>query len=558
MNPPYLKWNGPDGRELTFTLTADQVVIGRKSDADIVLSNPYVSRQHARLVKENGGYRIVDLRSTHGTFVNGQRIEMHKLQFGDRICLGQDRLELLYLARSASTTRVEFPEVDDFEKSFIQLASILPAESSDLEKISSVLDFQYQWGKSFSSEKTFHQILQSALKISGAERGFILLKQAEEFEYVVGLDGSGRRLSPSDFRTSRTVVHRVATHGEAVFMSEGLASDLAQQESIVAMHLMAIACLPLRWISENAETPEVQGILYLDSTKGMHVLTGLDQKILTKLALEAGNVFEKLEMIKGFEQRKSLEQELALAQETQKTILPHSVPHWKNFRVYAFNQPTRYLGGDFYDFLNLSADEWAGVLADVSGKGISASLLGSLLQGALHMQCRSADRLEDALDAINRFLFERTSSERFVTLFLFVLNLDGVGRFINAGHTTAYLYRSRSKKIEKLESGGLILGAFDFATYQACPLTLEQGDLLVIYSDGVTEAQDPKGDMFGEERLIGLIKREAPSGGAALEKAILQSIAKFTGGMAQTDDITFLLVERDTEPDALVTETPKR
>jgi hypothetical protein len=137
-------------------------------------------------------------------------------------------------------------------------------------------------------------------------------------------------------------------------MSEGLAGDLAQQESIVAMHLMAIASLPLRWISANADTPEVQGILYLDSTKSMHVLTGLDQKILTKLAIEAGNVFEKLEMIKGFEQRKILEQELSLAQETQKTILPHSVPHWQNFRVHAFNQPTRYLGGDFYDFLSLS------------------------------------------------------------------------------------------------------------------------------------------------------------------------------------------------------------
>lgn len=547
MNLPYLKWNGPEGRELTLALTADQVVIGRKSDADIVLPNPYVSRQHAKLVKDAEGYRIIDLSSTHGTYVNGQRIEMRKLQFGDRISVGQDRLELLYLARSANTTRIEFPEVDDFEKSFIQLASILPAESSDLEKISSVLDFQYQWGKSFSSEKTFQQILQAALKVSGTERGFILLKQGDEFEYVVGLDGQGRRLSPSDFRTSRTVVHRVATDGDAVFMSEGLAGDLAQQESIVAMNLMAIACLPLRWISANADTPEVQGILYLDSTKSMHVLTGLDQKILTKLALEAGNVFEKLEMIKGFEQRKVLEQELSLAQETQKTILPHSVPHWQNFRVHAFNQPTRYLGGDFYDFLNLSGGEWAGVLADVSGKGISASLLGSLLQGALHMQCRSTAGLEEALNHINRFFSERTSSERFVTLFLFALNLNGEGRFINAGHTTAYLYRARSKEIEPLGSGGLILGAFDFATYQSCPLKLNQGDILVVYSDGVTDAQDPKGEMFGEERLIQLIKNEAPSGGEALEKGILQSIEEFTRGMAQTDDITFLLVERATE-----------
>src|SRR5262245_53163363 len=145
---PYLKWKSPEGHELTFALSADEVVIGRKSDADIVLPNPYVSRQHARLIKENEGYRIVDLRSTHGTYVNGQRIEMCKLQYGDHISVGQDRLELLYLARTAQTTRIEIPEANDFEKSFNQLAAILPAESSDLEKISSVLDFQYQWGKS--------------------------------------------------------------------------------------------------------------------------------------------------------------------------------------------------------------------------------------------------------------------------------------------------------------------------------------------------------------------------------------------------------------------------
>jgi phosphoserine phosphatase RsbU/P len=445
MPPPYLKWNGPEGREVTYTLTADQVLIGRKSDADIVLPSPYVSRQHARLVKEGQGYLLVDLKSTHGTYVNGHRIEQRKLEIGDRIGLGQDRLELLYLAQPANTTRVEFPaEGDDFEKSFIQLASILPAESSDLEQISSILDFQYQWEKSFSSEKTFQQILQSALKISGAERGFVLLKNEEEFEYVVGMDGKGRKLQPGDFRTSRTVVHRVATGGEAVFMSEGLAGDLAHQESIVAMNLVAVACLPLRWISSQAETPEVLGILYLDSTKSMHVLTGLDQKILTKLALEASNVFEKLEIIKSFEQRKSLEQELALAQETQKTILPHSVPELQDFRVYAFNQPTRYIGGDLYDFLTLSGGEWAGVLADVSGKGISASLLGSLLQGALHMQFRSTSCLEDVVNEVNQFLVERTSSERFVTLFLFALNPKGEGRFINAGHNPPYLFCSRN------------------------------------------------------------------------------------------------------------------
>ena len=329
---PYLKWASPEGGEQNYVLTADEVLIGRKSDANIVLSNPYVSRHHAKLIKREQGYSISDPNSTHGTYVNGERIEKRELRAGDRICLGQDQVELLYFTGEAATTTIScLTEFDDLEKSINQLASIMPAEYSDLEKISSILDFQYQWGKTFSAEKTFHHILHSALKISGAERGFILLKQPEGFEYVVGMDGSGRMLSQSDFRTSKTVVSRVATEGEAVFMSEGIAGEFAQQESILAMHLVAVACLPLQWISAQSDTLEVQGILYLDSTKTMHVLSGLDQKILNKLALEAANVFEKLEAIKSSEERKRLEQELAMAQETQKSLLPHSLPQFENF-----------------------------------------------------------------------------------------------------------------------------------------------------------------------------------------------------------------------------------
>ena len=541
---PYLKWASPEGGEQNYVLTADEVLIGRKSDANIVLSNPYVSRHHAKLIKREQGYSISDLNSTHGTYVNGERIEKRELRAGDRICLGQDQVELLYFTGEAATTSIScLKEVDDLEKSINQLASILPAEYSDLEKISSILDFQYQWGKTFSAEKTFHHILHSALKISGAERGFILLKQPEGFEYVVGMDGSGRMLSQSDFRTSKTVVSRVATEGEAVFMSEGIAGEFAQQESILAMHLVAVACLPLQWISAQSDTLEVQGILYLDSTKTMHVLSGLDQKILNKLALEAANVFEKLEAIKSSEERKRLEQELAMAQETQKSLLPHSLPQFENFYIHAFNQPTRYVGGDFYDFLQPNNGDWIGVLADVSGKGIAASLLSSLLQGALHMQCRSGAEPEEALNRVNQFLCEKTAAEKFATLFLFALNTEGSGRFINAGHNPAYLFRAASGDIEELESGGLILGAFDFASYRSCPLHLRRGDVLVVYSDGVTEAQNPQGEMLGEERLKKIIREGASAGGEVLEKRILQFIQEFTRGMAQTDDITFLLVE---------------
>ena len=146
------------------------------------------------------------------------------------------------------------------------------------------------------------------------------MKGRQGFDYVVGMDGEGRKLSQSDFRTSQSVAHRVVNEGKAVFMVEGIEGELAQRESVVALRLRSVACMPLRWMSGESDAPQVLGILYLDSTERMRALSGLDEKILNKLAVEAGNVFEKLEMIKTFEDRKSLELELALKQERQERL----------------------------------------------------------------------------------------------------------------------------------------------------------------------------------------------------------------------------------------------
>jgi serine phosphatase RsbU (regulator of sigma subunit) len=248
--------------------------------------------------------------------------------------------------------------------------------------------------------------------------------------------------------------------------------------------------------------------------------------------------------LKTLEERKKIEQELALAQETQESLLPRSLPQFENFRIHAYNSPTRYVGGDFYDFLQLNSGVWIGVLADVSGKGISAALLSSMVLGAVNMEFRSGTQPEEVLKRINQLLCDKSLPFQFVTLFLFLLSSDGTGQFINAGHNPAYLFRSATGKIEKLVSDAYALGMFDFASYQSCPLRLNPGDVLVVYSDGLPDAQNPQEEMFGEEQLLRLIREEAPLGSYALEQRFLKSIEEFTQGIPQTDDITFLIVEK--------------
>jgi len=319
MTTAYLKWITAAGQEQLYVLSADEVLVGRKSDADIILPNSYVSRHHAKFLRGQGGYSVVDMSTTHGTYVNGRRVQQQDLLHGDRICLGQDRIELRYLTRAEDSDTAGSNSTDELEKSFANLSLVVPSNSSssqhsDLEKLSSLLEFQCQWEKTFSAENTFEQILRAALKISGAERGYILLKGQAGFEYISGLAKGGRRLPQSDFQASQSVARRVARLGEPVFAREGIDREFAQQQSVLDLHLRSLACMPLRWLSPESDTPAVNGVLYLDSTQPMRALSGLDEKILNKLSLEASNLFEKLELIKTSEKRRTLELELALAQ----------------------------------------------------------------------------------------------------------------------------------------------------------------------------------------------------------------------------------------------------
>lgn len=248
--------------------------------------------------------------------------------------------------------------------------------------------------------------------------------------------------------------------------------------------------------------------------------------------------------VKNLAERERSERELTLAQQTQESLLPRSLPEFENYRIHAFSSPTRYVGGDFYDFLQLSSGEWMGVLADVSGKGIPAALLSSMLLGALSVEFHTCTDAALTLKRVNRLLCEKSLPQQFVTLFLFLLRPDGTGYYFSAGHNPAYLFRAATGTIEEIKSTGFFLGMFDAAEYPPQMLCLNQGDILMVNSDGLTDAQNPQGEMFGEEKLLEIIRREAKKGSQIVERKILEAIEEFTEALPQTDDITFLLVEK--------------
>jgi sigma-B regulation protein RsbU (phosphoserine phosphatase) len=307
-----------------------------------------------------------------------------------------------------------------------------------------------------------------------------------------------------------------------------IASALLMAAAIAGMHYTAMAAAKF---TPSSTPPDLSHAVSV-STLGIAGISGVPAMVLV------------ITLLTALAERKRVEQELALAEETQRSLLPRSLPQFAPFRIHVSCRPTRHLGGDFYDFISLDTGELVGVLADVSGKGISAALLGSFAQGAINSEFRTTPRPVEILDRVNKLLCQRTAANRFVTLALFLLNTQGKGEFLSAGHNVVYLFRAASREIEELFSSGMPLGMFPFASYQSSALELHPGDILVIYSDGLTDAQNLAEEEFGEERLRHLIRSEGNAGAAALKKTLLVEIDEFAAGANQVDDITFLLVER--------------
>jgi sigma-B regulation protein RsbU (phosphoserine phosphatase) len=173
-----------------------------------------------------------------------------------------------------------------------------------------------------------------------------------------------------------------------------------------------------------------------------------------------------------------------------------------------------------------------------------AALLSAMVLGAVSMELRSGTPVSEVLNRLNRLLCEKSLPWQFVTFFLFLLNPRGEGRFISAGHNTCWLFHAATGKLESLISRHFVLGMFDFACYETRAFELAAGDILVVYSDGLTDAENTRAEMFGKAGVLDVIRRNAPLGGVALEKALSAAVDAFTGGAPQTDDITLVIVEK--------------
>jgi len=326
--------------------------------------------------------------------------------------------------------------------------------------------------------------------------------------------------------------------------------EFQPERSVVDLELRSVISVPLVRISKVrgddtsvvSTDEETAGVLYMDSRLATADLAGGNRELLQTLAIEASTILENARLLEEERIKQRIEEELGVARTIQQGLLPRSLPADGWFRVCGSSVASHQVGGDYYDFIPSGPDAWTVVVADVSGKGVSSALLAALLQGAFLAVSHSDAALHKRLERINAFLNERTAGEKYATVFYCLLERAGQLHYVNAGHCPPLIVR-QAGGIESLAATAPPVGLIESAEFAVGETKLADGDMIVIYSDGVTEAQNLEGEFFGRQRLRQAVAEHRADSCHALHEAIASAVAGFTESAQQADDITLVAVE---------------
>jgi serine phosphatase RsbU (regulator of sigma subunit)/pSer/pThr/pTyr-binding forkhead associated (FHA) protein len=535
----------PDGRSQHIPLAGERLTIGRSSASDLAFPNDNgLSRQHLAIERDGEGWFVADLNSKNGTALNGARItERNRLKAGDRITAGH--LILIFDGASDQNPKsvVFFDPHDDPQEttgSSTVITNLEGAIQSDISdpgsrlaaaQVSALIRAGNELASHRPLPELFRFILDLAIQAVNADRGVLLT--LEEGELVPQANkGEG-------FHISRAVRDRVLNSGASVLVRDTSIDDaLRERRSIVEQNIRTLMAVPLQ------TREQIIGIIYVDSPSLMREFTKDDLSVLTVMANVAAIRIEQVRFAELEQARQLLARDLDQAAEIQQSFLPAVAPKVRGLDLAGHNAPCRTVGGDYFDFFPYGDSRVAMVLGDVSGKGMPASLLMMGLQARVQVLIEEPRDLAEAVTRLNRITSTKCPSNRFITLFFCILDGEtGELIYCNAGHNPPLLVRA-SGEWQEVKGGGPVMGILPQISYQQYRLRLEEGDTLVVYSDGVTEAADTSHEEFETERLANAViaSRHKPAG--EILQDVNRAVAAFTAGAPQSDDITLIVARR--------------
>ena len=544
---PYLEVVFSDRSAQTVPIAELPFFIGRgqENGNHLSIDDMRISRKCAAISSGASGLVIEDRGQREGIFVNGEPVRTQALAHGDRIRLGtDDGCQLIFRLP---------PEAVAQEEAEMKLRSILGSMGSgsaaELNGLKLLLEASSLMHSQLPLESVLASMLDHAIVITHADRGMLLEPDASgELQVKIARGRAGESLLPEAMRPSRSVLSSAIEIGSAVVNEDLNLAEVNVQhaQSVMLQLLRSSVVIPLYGTPRRQLEPatakarrQLLGAVYLDS-KRTSTFSALDRQLLDALGAQAGNILENARLIERERERQRLEQELSIARLIQQSLVPQGLREYPHFSIAGTLRPCDEVGGDYYDLFPLPDDRIAFLIADVAGKGLGAALVTTMLQGALSGMTLGVDPVE-VFNHLNLFLCDRAIGGRCATMFFALLDPGGTLEFISAGHPAPMLMRNGTIS-ELYNTGSFPIGLVEIATYTSARIQLEPGDTLLMYTDGVTEAEDRNRNLFQDGRLKEVLAQHHDSSLDTLQSGIFDAVEKFTEGASQSDDVTLLVV----------------
>ncbi|MDH4197721.1 MAG: SpoIIE family protein phosphatase [Candidatus Aminicenantes bacterium] len=545
------------GDHFTYTLDKASVCLGRAPDNDLILPDQFCSSCHAMIVAVEGGFVLRDKGSKNGSFVNGQRVEGERpLRAGDEILVGSTRI--IFDQKSTSGVNiVEGTPLSTISNTIIGIKDILrkpalpaaatPGRGADLAEMQHeqrVLVVLNQVSQALIYHMPLERLLDHIMDLITQnvpmDRGALLLKEGNPPELqprVVRVRGD----SPESqtIQISRSIVNTALEKNSAILISDVLTDvNFKSQASVIQSRISSAMCVPLY------DNRDIIGLVYADRGATAEKFTESDLRLLTVLANVAAVKIENARLIDDAIEKDRMKRELSLAAQIWRNLLPQQDPALPGYDISGRARPSEQIGGDYYDFIPLGDGRLGLVMADVSGAGVSAALLMVSLRASLHGEAEKRGGVSELAARLNQFVFRETGTSVFISFFYSELELrTGELSYVNAGHNPPFIIPAAGE-VRRLDSTGFCLGMFADVAFESGRVKLEPGDLLCLYTDGITESRDAAKREFGEEGLVRVLRDAVGRPAEQIVEHVFEEAARFSGGFDPSDDETVVVVKR--------------
>jgi sigma-B regulation protein RsbU (phosphoserine phosphatase) len=409
------------------------------------------------------------------------------------------------------------------------------------DRLALLYNLSQQLNSSLDLDEVLNKLMDEVVAALHAERGFIMLKGGEEnleFRVARGMDQTD--IEDPQFQISRSVVDKTAASGEPILTSDAqLDARFNMRQSIMAKGLRAILCVPIK-----AKEQQI-GIIYVDNRLRAGIFTTEDLDLLKSISDSAAIAIENARLYQMAIENSRMETEMKLARNVQISLLPRETPSLPGWEFGAHWQPARQVGGDYYDFIHHPDGRLGLVIADVTDKGMPAALFMASAKNILRASIQACESIAEGITRANKLIEQESNEQMYISLVYACLDpVSGRLTYVNAGHNPPLHLHSKSVSFTQLKKSGMWLGVDSKAIYTDDSGSVSEGDLLVFYTDGVSEAENKQGKAFGEEGLKSVVLKHRGKTPQGLCKQVIEAVQEFTGSSELSDDITLLIVKR--------------